>query len=55
MKNIILTGVPRSAKTTISKKILNEFKNYSLIQGDVRPSSYVNMCGLRKDTKNECV
>lgn len=55
MKNIILTGVPRSGKTTISKKILNEFKNYSLIQGDVITSSYVNMCGLRKDTKNEFV
>ncbi len=55
MKNIILTGVPRSGKTAISKKILNEFKNYSLIQGDVITSSYVNMCGLRKDTKNECI
>lgn len=35
MKNIIIAGIPRSGKTTLSKKLFRELPNYNLIQQDI--------------------
>lgn len=44
MKNIILTGVPRTGKSTFSKMILNTFDNYEIIDGDRVIESYFQKC-----------
>ena len=34
-KNIIIVGVPRAGKTTLTKMILKKYPNYNLIQEDI--------------------
>ena len=34
-KNIIIVGVPRAGKTTLTKMILKKYSNYNLIQEDI--------------------
>jgi len=44
MKNIVLFGPPRSGKTSLSKKIIKEFNNFSLISQDNFKASFMRTC-----------
>lgn len=43
MKNIIIAGIPRSGKTTLSKKLFRELRNYNLIQQDIIETAVFKM------------
>jgi len=43
-KNIIIIGPPRSGKTTLAKKIVKEFNNFSLISADNFTTSFICTC-----------
>lgn len=43
MKNIVITGVPRSGKSTFIKMILNKY-NYNVVLSETITSAYADMC-----------
>lgn len=43
MKNIIIAGIPRSGKTTLSKMLFRELQNYNLIQQDIIETAVFKM------------
>lgn len=43
MKNIIIAGIPRSGKTTLSKRLFRELQNYNLIQQDIIETAVFKM------------
>lgn len=43
MKNLVILGVARSGKTTLSRMIANKYKNYQVINGDCIRSSFQNV------------
>lgn len=43
MKNIVILGVARAGKTTLSRMIVNKYKNYQVINGDCIRTSFQNI------------
>ena len=44
MKNIIIIGPPRCGKTTLAKRIVKNFNNFSIISEDNFRTSYISVC-----------
>lgn len=45
-KSIIIVGAPRSGKSTLAQKIVNELEGYSIICADNFTSSYMRTCKM---------
>lgn len=43
MKNVVILGVARAGKTTLSRMIVNKYKNYQVINGDCVRTSFQNI------------
>lgn len=50
-------GVPRSGKTTFAKMIMNNYKNFSIVQADVIKSAYIDLCryNAKQNYSNEII